>query len=518
MHSKETSRSTNRSGSQSPDRLTRMLVVASLVLVVVIAILILDLCSAGRADSRATQTAEAGDATFSPGSAAGITPSPVPVTPPPCTAPADWVVHTIQAGDTLYSLAQRYGTDVDALKQVNCLQTDIIVIDQDLYVPGPPATHATAVAAVESGQLNPAADVQFEFPERYVNIVLLGSDKRESGGAWRTDTMIVVSLDTEQRIVRLLSIPRDLWVYIPGHGYDRINTADLWGELAQKGGGAETIRQTLYQNLGIPIHYYVRVDFEGFKRIIDALGGVDIDVECELTDIELTPGRHHMNGTQALWYARSRITTNDFDRSRRQRKILMALWQQHLNKEIILKLPALWSALIDTVQTDLPLDQVISLAYLGLQLDPSRIYSQSIGPWQVENWTTPEGAAVLLPNYDAIQELLNSFYGEIDWAFVEKVNRTDVEVLNGTWQDQAAHLASTSLAWAGFQIAGTGMADRQDYAETQIIVYNADQDTAELVAQLVDAPPTAVQYQTDPSSPVAIRVILGADFDPCAAE
>jgi hypothetical protein len=164
----------------------------------------------------------------------------------------------------------------------------------------------------------------------------------------------------------------------------------------------------------------------------------------------------------------------------------------------------------------MPLNQVLSLAYLGVQLKPNYIFSQSIGPWQVQNWTTPDGYEVLLPLNDEIEELLNSFYGPIDFDFLERVGQTQIQVLNGTWQDEAARLAATSLSWMGFQIDDIGMADRQDYAESQVIVLNADEDVAELAAQTLDLLPSSLRYEPDPASTVNIRVILGADWDPCA--
>jgi hypothetical protein len=276
------------------------------------------------------------------------------------------------------------------------------------------------------------------------------------------------------------------------------------------------VKQTIQESLGIPIHYYVRADFDGFIEIIDAIGGVDIDVECALTDIELEPGIEHMNGELALLYARSRITTNDFDRSRRQRKLLMALWGKAKSTDIITKIPALWMAMAGTFDTDMPLNQVLSLGYLGVQLKPNYIFSQSIGPWQLQNWTTPEGYEVLLPLNDEIQELLNAFYGPIDFDFLQRVSETQIQVLNGTWQDQAARLAATNLSWMGFQVGDVGMADHQDYTESQVIILNAEEDVAELAAQTLDLLPSSLLYQPDPASTVNIRVILGTDYDPCA--
>jgi LCP family protein required for cell wall assembly len=500
-----------KSRSRRPKWLTWVLVlVAVLAIVVFAAILLSDGSSDGaEANSLAAQTT-------SP--VADATPIPAPVTPPPCVPPVDWVVHTVQEGDTLFSLAQHYETDVETLKFVNCLSSDVILIDQALHVP-PPLVARIAEGDPSSGAAQAqTGPVQPNFASRYVNIVLLGSDKREDDATWRTDTMIVVSVDTERKVVRLLSIPRDLWVNIPGHGNDRINTADMWGELTLEGSGPELVKQTINESLGIPVHYYVRADFDGFIEIIDAIGGVDIDVECALTDIELEPGIQHMDGELALLYARSRITTNDFDRSRRQRKLLMALWGKAKSANIVTKIPALWKATAGTFDTDMPLDQVLSLAYLGVQLKPNYIFSQSIGPWQLQNWTTPEGYEVLLPLNNEIQELLDAFYGPIDFDFLQRVSETEIQVLNGSWRNEAARLAATSLSWMGYQISEVGMADRQDYAESQVLVFDAEEDVAELAAQTLDLLPSSLHYQPDPSSPVSIRIILGADYDPCAAQ
>ncbi len=473
-----------------------------------------------------------------------------PVTPPPCVPPDDWGIHTVQEGNTLYSLSRRYGTDVDTLMRVNCLNTDTIFIGQRLYVPGPaatptvpqplstpsPAASATPRLGASATPLvdalatptrvptaTPQSAFQVNIPDRYLNIVLLGSDKRPTSGAWRTDSMIIVSVDLEQNVVRLLSLPRDLWVYIPGHGYNRINTADLWGELAKKGTGPDRVKQTIHYNLGIPIHYYVRVDFQGFMKIIDTVGGVDIDVDCPLSDIDLTAGIHHMNGQQALRYARSRYSTNDFDRGRRQRKVLMALWEQGLTMDIIPRLPSLWRTMSDSFQTDLPLSQVINLAYVGVQLKPQRILSKSIGPSHVQGWTTPEGAAVLLPREDRIRAMLENFYAVKDPNSLDTTSKVRVQILNGSPRREAEQLAAAALRWEGFKVVGTGTADRQDYAQTQIFVYNYNGDAmagAE-IAQALGAPPSAVQDLTsepqgsDAANAADIRVILGRNYNPC---
>lgn len=492
---RKSGRAKTRPGRRRPGRLARAFIVGAILATVVLAVVLLSGEDSG--DASPTQAVSQ-------------------LTPSPCVPPDDWGIHTVVDGDTLFALSQRYETDVDTLKLVNCLSSDVILLGQMLHVP-PPLAVRMAVATAASGAEPASGDpVELDFATRYVHIVLLGSDKREDEATWRTDTMIVVSIDTEREVVRLLSIPRDLWVNIPGHGNDRINTADMWGELVHEGGGPALVKQTIYESLGIPIQYYVRADFDGFIEIIDAIGGVEVDVECPLSDIDLEAGIQQMDGEQALLYARSRITTSDFDRSRRQRKLLMALWGKAKSTDIITKIPALWLAMAGTFETDIPMDEVISLGYLGIQLKPNYIFSQSIGPWQVQNWTTPEGYKVLLPLNNEIEELLNNFYGPIDFDFLQRVSDTQVQVLNGTWKEGVARLAATNLGWTGFQISDIAVADRQDYAESRVIVLNAGEDVAKLAAQTLDLLPSSLDYQPDPTSTVGIRVIVGADWDPCA--
>jgi LCP family protein required for cell wall assembly len=367
----------------------------------------------------------------------------------------------------------------------------------------------------------PKSAFQVNIPNRYLNVVLLGSDKRPSSGAWRTDTMIIASLDVETNVVRLLSIPRDLWVYIPGHGFNRINTAELWGELARKGSGTERVKQTIHHNLGIPIHYYARVDFEGFMEIVDAVGGLDIDVACPLPDIQLKPGLHHMDGKQTLRFARSRKSTSDYDRGRRQRKVLLALWDQALTMDMIPRLPGLWRSMSHAFETDLPFDQVLNLAYVGVQLKPQHILSTAINRQHIKGWRTPGGASVLLPREDRIRTLLENFYAPKDPAELDALDKVSVQVLNGTSRNQAATLAAYALRWEGFNVVETGRADNQDNTYTQIIVRNGDLGAGAEIARQLEVSPAGIQDLTGTESaleppPVAdIQVILGEDYDPC---
>lgn len=540
-------------GASRPDRLTPLLIAVAVLLAIGITFLVSDLWLRPVTGEGIAQAVEPPPALptappIAPGAGVGDAGPPAPITPAPCVPPADWGLYSVQESNTLFSLAQRYGTDVPTLMRVNCLNTHTIFVGQRLYVPGLPVPAQVAPAAPAGNSPSPAGTPQpaatsttsgavaaamptltpmpafpITIPDRYTNIVLLGSDKRPGSAAWRTDSIIIVSVDTANNVVRLLSVPRDLWVYIPGHGYNRINTADLWGELAQKGSGPERVKQTIHYNLGIPIHYYVRVDFEGFVKIIDTVGGIDIDVDCTLTDkdINLSPGMHHMDGRTALRYARARYSTNDFDRGRRQRKVLMALWDQALTLNIIPRLPELWWTMANSFQTDLSLDQVINLAYVGAQLEPQRILSRAIGAGYVQSWMTPQGAAVLLPQQDKLRAFLEAYYTPVDPSNLDGASKLAVQVLNGSGRTDADQLAVANLRWVGFKAKPSGLADHQNYGQTQILIYTGNTAAAQQIAQelKIRAPNiqdlTGVQGQPDPANPIDLQVILGRDYDPC---
>lgn len=391
-------------------------------------------------------------------------------------------------------------------------------------VPTPTLSPIPVVVA----QPGPTAVPQVMLPPDTVTVLLLGSDQRERQSHWRTDTIILVAVNTRSHTAGLLSVPRDLWVYIPTHGYERINTAELWGELGKyPGGGSALIKKTMEYNLGLPVHYYVRVGFQGFIKIIDTLGGVTVEVDCPLSDrfpdqdsptgfydLDLSPGIYHMDGKEALYYSRSRLSTSDYDRSRRQQKVIKGIWQQALRLDILPKIPQLWQALSDSFQTDLSLEQVLTLAYLGTQMEPQNIHGHFIDGTMVTGWITPQGAQVLLPNYEKIRQVVDQFLAPppLDLVWAEGAR---VEVLNGTDLADWTALVASRLRWQGVQVVSTGPADRFDYQESLIIDYTDKPHTSALLAQVLYLPSGRIQRQLNFSSPVDIRIILGRDFQPC---
>jgi LCP family protein required for cell wall assembly len=245
-----------------------------------------------------------------------------------------------------------------------------------------------------------------------VNIMLLGSDQRPYEYGHRTDVMMLVSIDPKEHSVKLLSFPRDLYVYIPGWRVDRINVADGRG-------GDEMVKNTILYNFGMEIDHIVRVNFYGFMGVVDALGGIDVQVGGYLSDKcgrqwTYSPGEYHMDGFQALCYVRMRKTTGDFDRLRREQEVIMALFREVLSINGLTRVPELYEQFKAFVETDIALDDVITLLPTAASVarDPDKIEHYDIGPEMGTLWRVPySGASVILPKWDAIEAMLVESFG-----------------------------------------------------------------------------------------------------------
>ena len=242
------------------------------------------------------------------------------------------------------------------------------------------------------------------------NFLVLGTDRVGSGGSWRTDTIMVLGLDRANNRAAVLSIPRDMYIDIPGYGYSRINTADFIGEqtLGVEGGGPALISQILYENLGITTEHWVRVEMTGFRSIVDAVGGVTVHLDCPFyepiynldTDswdyFTLPAGDVTLDGEAAYWFVRLRLRSSDISRGERQRQFLWALRDKALRTDVVTRLPDLWGAFQQTFTTDLSLLQMLDLARAGFALDAASVRATGISLNDLQSYTTPEGAAVLV--------------------------------------------------------------------------------------------------------------------------
>lgn len=291
----------------------------------------------------------------------------------------------------------------------------------------PTATPAEAEATASPTPIPLAVEEPARHPslENTLNILIVGSDERSAGSPWRSDVVMIAAVDFSSRQVGVISFPRDLWVRIPTVGENRINTATFFGELDnyKDGGGIGLLRTTIGQNFGIRIDHYIKLNFDSFVDVVDALNGITVKVDCpiagefprepgssQLVWRTLQPGDYEMDGLFALRYVRERKSTSDVDRTRRQQRVLIAMRNRAREINIIPRLPALYDALRATIETDLGLTDIIALARLGILIDPEDAHGLTIGFRETTSHTTASGARVLLPDMAAINRDLLALF------------------------------------------------------------------------------------------------------------
>lgn len=379
----------------------------------------------------------------------------------------------------------------------------------------------------------PADEEAVNLNKERVNILLLGTDKRLSEqGPSRTDTMIVVTVDPGTKTAGMLSIPRDLWVPIPGHSENRINVAHFLGERDKyPGGGPALAKKTVQYTLGIPVQYYVRINFEGFEKLIDAIGGIQVEVKSAIHDekypdnnygymtVDIPAGLQHMDGKTALQYARARHGSSDFSRARRQQQVLRAVRDKVLSLNIPLtRIPEMLKLVGDSVQTDLSLSEMYSLAKLAREIS-SEINSVVIDESMTTRQITPDGADVLLPNRELIREAVNQFLGnpnptstadQSDPALIRQ-EAARVDVQNGTLTPGLAQRTADYLKGKGYNVGSVSNADRSDYAKTILIDYSGKENTVRLLTQLFQVAKENVRHEQGIQGGPDIRLILGRD-------
>ncbi len=254
-------------------------------------------------------------------------------------------------------------------------------------------------------------------PSGQINILLLGSDWRPNSG-YRTDVIMVLSLNPDSGRVTITSFPRDLYVDIPGVGYERINAAQAYG-------GFELTKATFANNFDIPLDYYMMTNFAGFQSIINILGGINVYAAASLYDNCDLPqavnkycyvpvGNITMDGATALWYVRSRYSTNDFDRTRRAQEVMLALFQKLMSLDAVNRSSELYNMFISSVDTDVPLDVIVKLLPLASKIlsSPSIVERFAIGAGETYDYIVPSnGAQVLIPDKALVGNIVQqAFY------------------------------------------------------------------------------------------------------------
>jgi LCP family protein required for cell wall assembly len=314
-------------------------------------------------------------------------------------------------------------------------------------------------------------------------------------------------------------------------GEARINQANWYGDVYKvPGGGPALAKQTVEYNLGRKIHYYVLVDFAGFRKVVDTLGGIDVDVPRAIDDptypdenfglkpIHIPAGRVHMDGEMALQYARTRHKDSDFGRSKRQVQVMMAIRDRALRLDLLPKLPSLIQQLWGTVGTDVTPQQILALAPAAAKVKTESIRTGSIDQTMTVEFRTNEGADVLWPDRVKIGRLMDEIMPQdhlADAGSAVQREAAHILILNGTATTGLGEKTAKFLQAQGFQIAAIGNADRTDYKRSVLIHYSGSESaTVSVLASVFHVSPDNVRHIGNVKSDVEIRLILGADWVP----
>jgi LCP family protein required for cell wall assembly len=415
--------------------------------------------------------------------------------------------------------------------------------ETDTPIGGPSATPGLGTPA--PGATNAPAESVKPWTGGRLNILLIGADQRPKQAVFNTDTLIVASIDPKTSQVAMFSLPRDtIQVPLPpgpaqglfGATFPcKINS--LWaaaqarpdifpGNDRQR--GYQALKDTLGALYGLDIPYYAEVNFDGFRKVVDAVGGVTINVQIPVLDdqypgddgrthrIYIPVGIQHMTGAQALEYARSRHTSTDYDRSARQQRVLFSLKDQVDVGSLIPKLPDLIAAFKSTIHTDIPVDKLPAMLQLASGVDTSNIRSYVFAP-------PLYGAPIVSPKCgdsnipyvnkikQAVRDAMSGTKG--DEATKEKVanENASVWVLNGSGQSgQAADLAAF-LQYQGLSATAPSQKPPKPSSVTRIVVYNgAEAGAPATIAYLQTLFGVKATFVTDPTARVQIVITTGA--------
>jgi len=372
-----------------------------------------------------------------------------------------------------------------------------------------------------------------------VNVLLMGLDYRDwlaNEGPPRTDTMILFTLDPQTQTAGMLSIPRDLWVEIPGYGYHKINQAYQYGELNHyDGGGPQLALETVEQFLDIQIPYYVQVDFGAFIKLIDEIGGVKLEVPEQIVvdplgdnnTTVLQPGLQTLPGDIALAYARARNTPgSDFDRAKRQQQVIMAVRKRVLDFQLlptlISKSPVLYQELSSSVKSNLSLYQIIQIAWIAQQIPEDKIMRRFIGPNDVVITTSWDGMSILAPIPEKIYLIRDEMFAQvlepeptvqIETSEKERMIAENARVLvqNGTMTPGLAANTNQYLLDMGVHVVEVGNAD-QFMDETTIIDFTGKPYTISFLSKVLGVPEQNILHRYDPQSEIDVQIILGSDW------
>lgn len=382
-----------------------------------------------------------------------------------------------------------------------------------------------------------------------INILFIGLDERdleENQGPPRTDSMILFTIDPSSKTAGMLSIPRDMWVNIPGFGYSRINTAYPSGEGAQlPGGGPGLAMKTVSQFLGVPVHNYVQVDFNVFVAMVDELVKIGGCIYVEPTEkmtldpvgsgtdhIVITPGgqRRLCDGWKVLAYARNRHTSGgDADRARRQQEVVLELKRVITDPNnfanFISAAPRLYSELSYGIKTDMAFEDALKLAVLGKDISPESIKTGVIDPQQgmaVFDKTILAGqdASILKPIMDKVRILRDEIFtttgptspmAQGDAAALMQQEEARVRIMDGTFTPGLDQRAGSVFRSYGMNVTEVA-ASPEAYSQTIVVVYGPKLYTVKWLQNTFGISARQIRFSPDPNQTVDIEIRIGSDI------
>ncbi|MCL4264117.1 MAG: LCP family protein [Anaerolineae bacterium] len=411
--------------------------------------------------------------------------------------------------------------------------------------PSPPQTGQTlpgapsVVNSPEESSLISSEGLQPWTGTERISILLLGIDQRcDETGPTHTDSIMIVTIDPLGLSAGVLSLPRDMWVEIPGFGADRINQAHYLGEAFEyPGGGPALAVETVEGLLGVPIQYYLTVNFDAFVEMVDLIGGIEIEVPEAIDDptypdrcygydpFSIAAGTHQLDGQQALKYARTRATFGgDVDRAGRQQAVVLAVRDKVLQLEnlpgLLAQAPLLWQTFQNNVRTNMTVDEALQLALLVKEIPAGSIHTAVINYNYVYNEVTPDGRAVLVPIRENIRQLRDQLFTPpiIPTPVIENLpalmaaENARVAVHNGTAVFGLAGATQEYLQQYGLNVAEVGNADSSAYLTSQVVTYGQFPSTVRYLTQLMHIPPLNVSDSTTPAGDFDVLVIIGDDW------
>jgi len=375
-----------------------------------------------------------------------------------------------------------------------------------------------------------------------INILFIGLDYRDwqaNEGPPRSDTMILFTIDPLTKTAGMLSIPRDLWVNIPGYGYGRINMAYPSGQGDKlPGGGAGLAMKTVEQVLGVPVHYYAQINFNTFVELVNRLGCITVTPEETLILDPVGSGPDHVKivaggerelcGWKVLAYARTRKTQGgDTDRSRRQQQVIFALQKKIFDPatfpSLIAQAPEMYTDLSNGIHTNMPFEDAVKLAVLAKDIAPESIKTGIIDTSMVTFDSTVLGgqaASVMKPIADKVRVLRDEIFtttgplspmAQGDPASLMRAEEARVRIVDGTF---TAGLDQRAGAWfqsQGMNVTEVGAAT-DVYSSTVVVVYGPKLYTLKYLQSTFGIPSSQIKFNPDPASTVDIEIRLGSDL------